>query len=91
MMTVDGTDTVTCAVCGSKGKVELSGGKMKITFPESEVKRARNTLVGLNEHHAEIGEMMRICIPILTEKKEFLDGKKKEYAAYKPLWKDTQA
>ena len=90
LMTVDGTDTVTCAVCGSKGKVELQDGKMKIIFPESEVKRARNTIIGLNEHHAEIGEMMRICIPILMEKKEFLSEKKKEYMAYKPVWKKTE-
>ena len=87
LMTVDGTDTVTCAVCGSKGKTTIEGGHMKIVFPEEQVKRARNTIVGLNEHHSEIGEMMRICIPILMEKKEFLDGKKKEYAAYKPTWK----
>jgi len=30
--------------------------------------------------------MMRICIPILMEKKDFLNEKKKEYAAYKPVW-----
>ena len=65
----------------------LVDGKLKIVFPPEEVKRARNTLVGLNEHHAEIAEMMRICIPILMEKKEFLDEKKKEFAAYKPTWK----
>ena len=89
-MTVDDTDTVTCAVCGSKGKMTLVDGKLKITFPESEVKRARNTLVGLNEHHAEIGEMMRICIPILMEKKDFLAEKKKEFMAYKPVWGKTE-
>ena len=87
LMTVDGTDTVTCAVCGSHGKVAMENGKMKIVFPPAEIKRARNTIIGLSEHHSEIGEMMRICIPLLTEKKEFLDGKKKEYAAYKPVWK----
>ena len=69
------------------GEEGIEGGHMKIVFPEEQVKRARNTIVGLNEHHSEIGEMMRICIPILMEKKEFLDGKKKEYAAYKPTWK----
>jgi len=29
---------------------------------------------------------MKICIPKLQENKEFLDEKKKEYAAYKPTW-----
>ena len=64
---------------------------MKIVFPVEEVKRARNTIIGLNEHHAEIGEMMRICIPILMEKKDFLNEKKKEYMAYKPVWKKEEA
>jgi hypothetical protein len=87
MMHLDGTDTVTCAVCGSKGKVTLDGGELKVTFSPEEIARARNTVVGLNEHHAEIAEMMRICIPIIMEKKDFLDAKKKEIAAYKPVWK----
>ena len=89
-MTVDDTDTVTCAVCGSHGKLTAADGKIKIVFPKEEAARARNTLRGLEEHHAEIGEMMRICIPILMEKKDFLDEKKKEYAAYKPVWKDAE-
>jgi Zn-finger nucleic acid-binding protein len=87
MVHLDGTDTVTCAVCGSKGKLTLDGGELKVTFSPEEIARARNTLVGLNEHHAEIGEMMKICIPIIMEKKDFLDAKKKEIAAYKPVWK----
>jgi hypothetical protein len=83
---VNGTDTVTCPVCGIHGKITLENGKLKVHFPKEQEKRARNTLAGLEEHHAEIGEMMRICIPILQEKKEFLDAKKKEYMAYKPKW-----
>ncbi|MDO4623446.1 MAG: flavodoxin family protein [Eubacteriales bacterium] len=86
LLMVDGSANVTCPVCGIHGTAAIENGKMNITFPESEQKRARNTINGLNEHHAEIGEMMRICIPIIMEKKEFLDAKKKEYAAYKPTW-----
>lgn len=60
---------------------------MKVTFSEDQKKRARNTVRGLNEHHAEIGEMMRICIPKLQEHAEFLKEKNDEYRAYKPTWK----
>ena len=67
-------------------KATIKNGKLKVNFPKEQEKRARNTLAGLNEHHAEIGEMMRICIPILQEKKEFLAEKKKEYMAYQPKW-----
>lgn len=83
---VNGTNKVTCPVCGIHGLIEVDGEQMKVTFSEEQKKRARNTIPGLYEHHNEIGEMMRICIPLLQEKKEFLDAKKKEYAAYKPQW-----
>ena len=87
MLLVDGSTTVTCPVCGIHGSAAVEDGRLKITFPHDELKRARNTLVGLGEHHAEIGEMMRICIPLLQEHKDFLAEKKKEYMAYKPTWK----
>lgn len=86
MLTVNGTNKVTCSVCGIHGLLSLDGEELKVTFSEDEKKRARNTLRGLEEHHAEIGEMMRICIPKLMENKEFLDAKNKEYRAYKPTW-----
>lgn len=88
LLMVDGTDKVTCPVCGIHGKITLEDGKLKVCFPEEEKKRARYTIPGLYEHHNEIGEMMRVCIPKLTEHKEFLDQKKKEYAAYKPVWSE---
>ncbi len=85
---VDGTDKVTCPVCGIHGTVEVADGKMKVTFPDSEKKRARNTVAGLYEHHNEIATMMSICIPKLMENKEFLDQKKAEYKAYAPVWSE---
>lgn len=81
-----GGTKVTCPVCGIHGNVTIDDGELKVDFPPEQIKRARNTLIGLNEHHAEIGEMMRICIPKIMENKEFLDEKKKEYAAYNPQW-----
>ena len=86
LMLVDGSDSVTCAVCGIHGKAETKDGHLKITFSDEEKKRARNTVTGLYEHHNEIGEMMRICIPLLQEKKEFLAEKGREYRAYQPKW-----
>ena len=79
--------SVCCPVCGIHGTAKIVDGEMDISFTEKEIKRARNTMIGLGEHHAEIGEMMRICIPLMMEKKDFLDEKRKEYAAYKPMWK----
>lgn len=86
LLMFNGTKKVTCPVCGIHGSLENDGEGFKVVFPPEQIKRARNTLIGVGEHHAEIGEMMRICIPLLMEKKEFLDEKKKEYAAYKPTW-----
>lgn len=79
--------SVCCPVCGIHGNMEIVDGEMKITFPPEQIKRARNTMIGLGEHHAEIGEMMKICIPKIMANQEFLEEKKKEYAAYKPEWK----
>ena len=87
LMMMDGGKNVTCPVCGIHGTLELDGDQVKVNFPPEQLKRARYTVPGLYEHHNEIGEMMRICIPLLQEKKEFLDEKKKEYMAYKPKWK----
>jgi len=84
LMTYEGDGKFTCAVCGIHGT--LSNETKKIEFPATELTRARNTIVGLNEHHAEIGEMMKICIPLIMENKDFLEEKKKEVAAYKPTW-----
>lgn len=86
MLLLAGGTKVTCPVCGIHGNVTIDAGEIKVDFPPEQIKRARNTLNGVNEHHAEIGEMMRICIPKIMANKEFLDEKKKEYAAYKPQW-----
>ena len=86
MLLKAGGTKVTCPVCGIHGDVTIEDGELKVDFPPEQIKRARNTINGLNEHHAEIGEMMRICIPKIMENKEFLEEKKKEYAAYMPQW-----
>ncbi|MCF0132792.1 MAG: flavodoxin family protein [Blautia sp.] len=86
MFVKESGNSVCCPVCGIHGTAEIVDGEMKISFTDEQIKRARNTMIGLGEHHAEIGEMMKICIPKIMENKEFLDEKKKEYAAYKPQW-----
>ncbi len=86
MMIKEGGRSVCCPVCGIHGMVDIVDDELTVTFSEEEKKRARNTLTGLNEHHAEIGEMMKICIPIIMSNQEFLAEKKKELAAYKPTW-----
>lgn len=86
LLMVNGSRKVTCPVCGIHGTATIENDEMKITFPVEEQKRARNTIAGLYEHHNEIAEMMRICIPKIMENQEFLETKKKEYAAYQPKW-----
>lgn len=86
LVMLTGSTKVTCPVCGIHGQVKIDGDKLTVDFPEEQIKRARYTVAGLNEHHAEIGEMMKICIPKIMANQEFLDEKKKEYAAYHPTW-----
>lgn len=90
LMMMTGTTKVTCPVCGIHGTMRIEGDKVKVDFAPEQIRRARYTLVGLQEHHDEIGQMMVICMPKLEANKELLETKRKEYAAYKPTWNKAE-
>ena len=79
MIENDGKD-VLCPICGIYGKASVGAdGKMNVTFSEEEQKRARNTLPGIYEHHYEIKNMIKVCVPKLMANKDMLDEKMKKY------------
>lgn len=65
LITVNGTTTIECPMCGIYGKISIDGDKVNVTFSEEEQARARNTFVGLTEHFVELGSMMDVIIPAL--------------------------
>ena len=58
-MTLNGTDTVCCPVCGIYGTLKMDGHKVKVTFSEEEQSRSRLRLAGVLEHQVELGRKPR--------------------------------
>ena len=71
LMTVDnGDETVTCAVCGIKGKVMVEDGKVRVDFPQEEWIHSRLTKEECAYHGAEIMESFQKFAPLAQQAKE---------------------
>jgi len=75
LLTVNGTTTVECPICGIEGKISIDGDKLNVEFSEEQQARARGTFKGLREHTTEIQGFGAICGPKLMANKEMLDKK----------------
>lgn len=73
LLTVNGTTTVECPICGIEGKISIDGDKLQVVFSQEQQARARGTFKGLREHTTEIQGFGAICAPKIMENKEFLD------------------
>ena len=58
-MTLNGTDTVCCPICGIYGTLKMDGHKVSVEFTEEEMKRSRLNLPGVLEHQIELGRKPR--------------------------------
>lgn len=58
-MTLNGTTTVCCPVCGIYGKIRVDGDKLSVDFSEEEKMRSRLNLAGVLEHQVELGRKPR--------------------------------
>ena len=77
LLTVNGTTTVTCPICGIHGTISIEGDKLHVEFSEAQQARARGTFAGLREHTTEIQGFGAICGPKIMANKEFLDEQMK--------------
>ncbi len=73
LLTVNGTTTVECPICGIEGKLSIEGDKLNVTFSEEQQARARGTFAGLREHTTEIQGFGSICGPKIMANKELLE------------------
>lgn len=73
LLTVNGTTTVECPICGIEGKISIEGEKLHVTFSEEQQARARGTFAGLREHTTEIQGFGAICGPKIMANKEMID------------------
>lgn len=73
LLTVNGTTTVECPICGIEGKLSVEGDKLNVTFSQEQRARARGTFAGLREHTTEIQSFGSICGPKIMANKEMLE------------------
>lgn len=85
LLTVNGTTTVQCPVCGIYGKLSVDGDKVRVAFSEAEQKRSRLNYDGKHEHWAEIMSMGPVAGPKLAAAAEELEIKMKRYEGYGEL------
>lgn len=74
LLTVNGTTTVECPICGIEGKISIEGDKLNVTFSDEQQARARGTFAGLREHTVEIQGFGAICAPKIMANKEFIES-----------------
>ncbi len=82
MITVNGTTTVECPLCGIYGKLSVDGDKVKITFSEAEQKRSRLNYDGKLEHWTEIKGFGAVAGPKMMAAGETLKSNLKKYESY---------
>lgn len=87
MLTVNGTATVECPVCGIHGKLSIDGDKLSVTFSEAEQSRSRHTFEGKLEHWTEINSFGAIAGPKIKAAGEELPRLLKKYEGYRELSK----
>lgn len=70
LLTVNGTTTVECPICGIEGKISIDGDALHVEFSQQQQARARGTFAGLREHTEEIQGFGGICGPKLAAVKD---------------------
>ncbi|MDR0656540.1 MAG: flavodoxin family protein [Treponema sp.] len=73
LVTLKGTTTVECPLCGIEGKLSVEGDKVHVAFPPEQQARSRYTLAGKKEHIDEIAGFRAVCGPKLEANKELLE------------------
>lgn len=79
LIELHGTEDVECPVCGIWGKLKITEGKVSVEWPKEQIARARNTLIGIYEHHDEIQNMIKVCVPKLMENKDYIAEQMERY------------
>lgn len=85
LLTVRGSTTVECPLCGSYGHLSVEGDKVKVTFSAAEQKRSRLNYDGKLEHYTEIKGFGAIAGPKIRAAGDALNEKIKTYENYNEL------
>ena len=79
LITLNGTTTVECPVCGIEGKLSIDGDKVDVEFSKEQQARARGTFEGLREHTVEIQGFGKTSAPKVIANKDFINEGMKKY------------
>lgn len=82
LLTVNGTTTVECPICGIEGRLSVDGDKLYVDFPVEQQQRARGTFKGLREHTTEIQGFGDTAVKRIQETGGF-DALKQKLSRYK--------
>lgn len=85
LLTMSGTTTVECPICGSYGKLSIEGDKVKVTFTEAEQKRSRLNYDGKLEHYTEIKGFGAVAGPKMKAHGAQISEQLKAYENYHEL------
>ena len=76
-------DFISCAICDMKGKLSIDGKKIKVTFDDVELNRARKSEWETNRH----GQYVRHSRKIITENAEEIKKRLVKYREFKEVTK----
>ena len=85
--TGNGTE-VECPLCGIYGYLEVTDGKIRVSFSDAEKKRVRNTLAGLYEHYHELHDMMGTVRENIAAHKDDMGDLLAPFYNYAPDYKE---
>ncbi|MGI6326413.1 MAG: flavodoxin family protein [Saccharofermentanales bacterium] len=85
LLTVRGSTTVECPICGIYGQLSVEGDKVQVTFSEAEQKRSRLNYDGKLEHYVEIKGFGAIAGPKIKAAGDALNDKIKTFENYREL------
>jgi multimeric flavodoxin WrbA len=87
LITLNGTTTVECPICGIEGKLSVEGDKVNVTFSKEQQARARGTYEGMLEHFLEISGFGAVAGPKMQAAKDRLPGLLQRYRDFDKLTK----
>jgi multimeric flavodoxin WrbA len=79
LMVVGGDSPIECAVCGIKGNIRVTDGKITVDFSAKEQKKSRLKIEGKRIHHFEVLDVAKALEPHNNQ----IPAKVKKYKSYK--------
>lgn len=84
LITLNGTTTVECPICGISGKLVVNGDTVHVEFSPWQQARSRYTFAGLEEHFMEIRGMPMVARAKLADNQTVIEQGLRRFESYPP-------